>query len=136
MAASRATELFAKITDDRYNSVSYDSEDNQLIVEKATGETLTPDQLSDGTRDQLYLAIRVALGEQILDGTPGFFVMDDAFLTSDATRIQEQAELVEELAEDGWQVVYLSSKDDAINSLKNYSSGEIEVILRIELLFK
>lgn len=114
---SRATEIFQQITDDRYNRVTYDNENNQLIVEKSTGERFVPQQLSDGTRDQLYLAIRVALGERILEGSPGFFIMDDAFLTSDANRLSIQGDVVENLAEEGWQIIYLTSKQDAVKEL-------------------
>lgn len=114
---SRTTEIFREITDGRYDRVTYDSEENQLKVVKSTGETFTPRELSDGTRDQLYLSIRVALGEEVLDGQSGFFIMDDAFLTSDSTRLESQAEVVEGLAEEAWQIVYLSSKEDAISAL-------------------
>lgn len=122
---SRSTELFADITDGRYDRVTYDNEANQLQVVKATGETFVPERLSDGTRDQLYLAIRVALGEELLDGLPGFFVMDDAFLTSDPGRLEIQGDLVERLAADGWQVVYLSAKDDAISELSSRCGNDV-----------
>jgi len=122
---SRATEIFHEVTDGRYNRVTYDNEENQLKVVKSTGEEFTPEQLSDGTRDQLYLAIRVALGEEVLEGESGFFVMDDAFLTSDSTRLQTQSEVVSELADDGWQVIYLSSKEDAISALGEKTENEV-----------
>lgn len=121
---SRATEIFQQITDDRYSRVTYDNENNQLIVEKSTGETFVPKQLSEGTRDQLYLAIRVALGERILEGDPGFFVMDDAFLTSDANRLSIQGKVVEDLAEEGWQIIYLTSKQDAVEELSSRSDHQ------------
>jgi len=125
---SRATEIFREITEERYSKVTYDNEENQLEVEKSTGESFTPDKLSDGTRDQLYLSIRVALGEKILDGNSGFFVMDDAFLTSDSSRLKTQVDVVEQLAEQGWQIVYLSSKEDAISALSERSNnGVIEL---------
>jgi uncharacterized protein YhaN len=122
---SRATDLFQDITNGRYRKVTYDNEENQLEVEKSTGETFVPGELSDGTKDQLYLSIRVALGEQILEGNSGFFVMDDAFLTSDSSRLQTQAEVVERLAENGWQIIYLSSKEDAISALTERTDNDV-----------
>lgn len=125
---SRATDLFCEITEDRYRKVTYNNEKNQLEVEKSTGESFTPEKLSDGTRDQLYLAIRVALGEKLLEGDSGFFVMDDAFLTSDSSRLDTQVDVVEKLAEQGWQIIYLSSKDDAISALSERTdNGVIEL---------
>ncbi|WP_159903669.1 ATP-binding protein [Salinirussus salinus] len=129
---SRATEIFQQITEERYSKVTYDNEQNQLEVEKSTGESFTPEQLSDGTRDQLYLSIRVALGEKILDGNTGFFVMDDAFLTSDSSRLETQVEVVEQLAEQGWQIIYLSSKEDAISALSARSDNEVMELAALE----
>lgn len=125
---SRATEIFREITDGRYGKVTYDNEENQLKVVKSTGESFVPEDLSDGTRDQLYLSIRVALGEQILGGETGFFIMDDAFLTSDPARLETQVDVVEQLADDGWQIMYLSSKEDAVSALSSRcDNGVIEL---------
>lgn len=121
---SRATEIFQQITDERYNRVSYDNEENRLIVEKSTGESFVPEQLSEGTRDQLYLSIRVALAEQILDEDAGFFIMDDAFLTSDTNRLSVQGNIVEELVDRGWQVIYLTAKQDAADELTTRSGRD------------
>jgi exonuclease SbcC len=129
---SRATELFETITDGRYTKVTYDNESNQLKVEKSTGEVFLPQELSDGTKDQLYLAIRVALGEQMLEGQPGFFIMDDAFLTSDSTRLSVQADMVDELAGDGWQIIYLSSKEDATEELESRSNSSMYELQPLE----
>jgi uncharacterized protein YhaN len=129
---SRATEIFRDITEGRYTTVTYDNEENQLEVEKSTGEAFTPRELSDGTRDQLYLSIRVALGEEILEGNSGFFVMDDAFLTSDSSRLQTQAEMVEKLAEEGWQIIYLSSKEDAISALSEKTDNDVIELQALE----
>ncbi len=122
---SRASEIFHEITDGRYDRVTYDNDDNELQVVKSTGERFDPEELSEGTRDQLYLSIRVALGEEILDGQPGFFIMDDAFLTSDPDRLETQADVVEQLAEDGWQIVYLTSKPDAVSVLSARCDNDI-----------
>lgn len=129
---SRATALFSQITDERYETVTYDNEANRVEVVKATGETFGPDQLSDGTRDQLYLAIRVALGEELLDGRTGFFVMDDALLTSDPTRVATQAQLLGTLVEEGWQILYLSSKTHALSTLSEYTDTPIKKLQSLE----
>lgn len=124
-AGSRATEIFEDITGGRYDTVTYDNEENQLKVVKSTGEVFVPGQLSDGTRDQLYLSIRVALGEEILEGGAGFFIMDDAFLTADPHRLEKQADVVETLADEGWQIIYLSSKEDAITELSDRTENDV-----------
>jgi DNA repair exonuclease SbcCD ATPase subunit len=129
---SRATELFREVTDDRYETVTYDSENNEVLVKRSTDETFTPSQLSDGTRDQLYFSIRVALGEEILQDDAGFFVLDDAFLTSDPERLGKQAEMLEKLMDDGWQIVYLTSKDGTVSTLSELNDSEVIELERFE----
>mgnify|MGYP000651644027 FL=1 len=120
----QAAETFARLTDDRYVDLRVD-DDSRLVVELATGRTLSPAELSRGTRDQLYLAVRVALGRRLLDGRDGFFIMDDAFLSADEERIERQAEVVADLVDDGWQVVYLTCKRDAREALVETADAEV-----------
>ncbi|MFB6203917.1 MAG: ATP-binding protein [Candidatus Nanohaloarchaea archaeon] len=130
-SGSRASEIFAEVTDDRYTGVSYDREENEIRVKRSTGEELPPEKLSEGTRDQLYLSIRVALGEELLQ-EPGFFLMDDALITSDRERLRRQAEMLEELADQGWQVIYLTSKEDAVEELSERSGNEVKELPPLE----
>lgn len=50
--------------------------------------------------------------------------MDDAFLASDSERLEKQAEFMENLSADGWQIIYLTSKQDAIDELTPLLDGE------------
>jgi uncharacterized protein YhaN len=109
---SRAAEVFRTITDDRYTGVTYDAVEQVLQVQRNGHEVLTPQQLSHGTTEQLYLAARVGLAEQLLSSEPGFFILDDAFLPADRTRLQDGFEVLRELAEDGWQILYFTAKDE------------------------
>lgn len=108
----RATEVFQRITDGRYQQVSYDPDARTLEVHRDTGQVLATSELSHGTREQLYLAARVALAEQLLDAEPGFFLMDDAFLPADRERLTEGFRVLQELADEGWQVLYLTAKEE------------------------
>lgn len=121
---SEVTDLFKKVTGGRYVNVEYDSENNELLAERPDGEKFTPSELSKGAKDQLYLCIRVALGKKLPDMDQGFFIMDDAFLASDSERLEKQAEFMENLSSDGWQIIYLTSKQDAIDALTPLLDGE------------
>lgn len=120
---SRATALFRSITDDRYEQIRYDHEANQLVVERSNDQQLSPEALSKGTRDQLYLCIRVALAQELPDIDEGFFIMDDAFLSADSDRLDRQVALLDELAADGWQIIYLTAKPDAAAALRPHLDG-------------
>lgn len=108
----RASEVFATITQERYEDVSYDPEKRQLLVEDRNGQILTPEELSHGTREQLYFATRVSLSEQLLGNESGFFILDDAFLPADKARLEEGFEVLQDLVANGWQVLYLTAKQE------------------------
>jgi phage shock protein A len=109
---SRATVVFHRITEGRYEEVGYDTDEQVLTVRRDGGEVFTASQLSRGAKTQLYLSARVGLGEQLLGSEPGFFLMDDAFLPADGTRVREGFEILQELANDGWQILYFTAKDE------------------------
>lgn len=96
----------ARLTSGRYRSVVLDS-DGRLAVERKDGSRFGSDALSRGARDQLALAVRLALVRRVL-GEPGFLVLDDAFMSSDATRREALALQLAELAEEGWQIIYFT----------------------------
>jgi exonuclease SbcC len=79
---------------------------------------LEAEKLSGGAYDQLYLAIRLALGERILQGTKGFFIMDDPFVKADTARLQKQIEVLQRITQLGWQVLYFSAKAEIKDALK------------------
>jgi exonuclease SbcC len=94
-----------------------------LVVERSNDQQLTPAALSKGTRDQLYLCIRVALAQELPDIDEGFFIMDDAFLSADPDRLDRQVALLDTLTAQGWQIIYLTAKPDAVDALRPHVDG-------------
>lgn len=123
-----ASQLFAKTTHGRYSEVEYDSENEKIVVCRPTGETFSVEKLSRGARDQLYLSIRVALGQMLLEGKSGFFIMDDAFISSDDKRIEQQIDLLKSISEMGWQSVYFSAKKETINLLSHATKNKVIIL--------
>ncbi len=79
------------------------------------------ESLSRGARDQLYFAIRMVLGSMILKRGTGFFLLDEAFVSSDPERLRRQLGFLTRIVEGGWQVVYFTAKDDVIQNLDDHS---------------
>ncbi|MGF6232320.1 uncharacterized protein YhaN [Inquilinus ginsengisoli] len=87
---ARAGALFAMLTGDSYDGVvqEYDDGDTpRLVGRRPDGRTVPIQGMSEGTRDQLYLALRLAY----LDGyanraEPAPFVVDDIFASFDEAR--------------------------------------------------
>lgn len=115
---SSVSKYFSEITDGLYLKVNFDQEKEQINVVRKDHTTLSADKLSGGAYDQLYLSIRLALGEKLLKGAKGFFIMDDPFIKADPVRLKRQMEMLKKIAKIGWQIIYFSSKGEIIDVLK------------------
>ena len=92
--SQRAQTLFAQLTGGRYQRLSLG---NDLSLEVgAQGENTLRGTLwrSDGTVDQLYLALRLAVAEELTPTAP--LVLDDALVRFDDGRLAAALEILEE----------------------------------------
>ena len=120
---------FQQITGGLYPQVAYDGALNRIHVVRRDGKRLLPEQLSGGTFDQLYFAVRVALAQKLLADETGFFLLDDPFLKSDTERLRQQMQMLLQLAEKGWQIIYFSAKQEIHNLLaEDIASGRVRLI--------
>lgn len=124
----KVSELFGKespisryvneITVGLYEEVTFNQETGEIEVKREDGIILGADKLSGGTYDQLYFSIRISLGEKLLKGKKGFFIMDDPFVKADPDRLQRQIEMLKKISELGWQVMYFSAKGEINDAFK------------------
>jgi len=115
---SPISKYFNQITNGLYEEVLFDQETGKIQVKRRDGEMLAAEKLSGGAYDQLYLSIRLALGERLLKGRKGFFILDDPFVKADPDRLQGQIETLKKISELGWQVIYFSAKGEIKDALK------------------
>jgi len=83
---SRARELFPQLTAGVFEDLTTDFNDSDEAVIRSVrdGEHIDVSLLSDGERDSLYLALRVATLEHLFtQGTPMPIILDDLFLNFD-----------------------------------------------------
>ena len=93
----RAQELFGKLTDQRYDRLSL-GEDLSVTVGARQEDTLRSDLWrSDGTVDQLYLALRLAVAEELTPAAP--LILDDALVRFDDKRLEAAMEILKEQAQ-------------------------------------
>lgn len=119
---------FRQITGGRYTEVIFDNQGNRIRVICDDGKELDALQLSGGTYDQLYFSIRLALGEKILDTEKGFFILDDPFIKADYSRLKKLLQMLLEINQTGWQVLYFSAKSEVKEILqKNIAGGDVRV---------
>ena len=92
----KAQEYLGRMTDGRYHSLTM-SEDFSLRAGAGEEEILHEAiWRSDGTMDQLYLALRLAVAEELTPEAP--LILDDALVRFDDARMAEAVELLREMA--------------------------------------
>ncbi len=97
----RAGAVFARLTADHFVGLRAESEGDDVVIEavRPSRETVRVDGMSDGTRDQLYLALRLASLEQHLESHPPMpFVVDDILVNFDDDRARRALEVLAEFA--------------------------------------
>ena len=99
---ARAGELFSKLTLGSYANLRDELDDGGkpiLLGVRPNDIEVSVDGMSDGTRDQLYLSLRLATLEQHLSkGEPMPFVVDDILIGFDDNRTRVCLEVLAELA--------------------------------------
>ncbi len=93
---ARAQELFAKLTRGRYEQLRFDADFS--LSTSAAGENTLRSSLwrSDGTSDQMYLALRLAVAEILTPDAP--MILDDALVRFDDDRLLEALTILSEEA--------------------------------------
>ena len=92
----RAQELLGRMTGGRYHSVTM--RDDFSLQAGAMQEETLHDALwrSDGTMDQLYLSLRLAVAEELTPHAP--LILDDALVRFDDARMRAAVSILQELA--------------------------------------
>jgi uncharacterized protein YhaN len=103
--------MFSRLTLGSFVELDLDYDtDDQLVLygRRAVGSRLKVSGMSDGTRDQLYLALRLASIEQwVAKGITMPLIVDDILIRFDDDRSRATLELLTELA-DHTQVIFFT----------------------------
>ncbi len=119
---ARASELLSLMTDGRWVEVRA-SEDGGLTVKSAVHEVLEPKNLSLGTSQQLYLAMRMALLMTARDAGRSIPVLaDDILVNFDASRRHGAALALKELASMR-QVIVFTCHEEVADLLARVAPG-------------
>ena len=115
--SQRAQSLFGKLTGQRYNRLSLLQD---LSVEAgAEGENTLRSTLwrSDGTVDQLYLALRLAVAEELTPDAP--IILDDALVRFDDRRMRAALEILREAADQKQVILFTcQSRERNVEGIK------------------
>ena len=102
--SKRAQEIFSRLTDGRYERITL-SDDLSLQASARNEDTLRSAQWrSDGTVDQLYLSLRLAVAGEITPEAP--LVLDDALIRFDDDRLKAALAILQEEAENKQVILF------------------------------
>ncbi len=125
-----ASRLFAQITLDSFIGLRVDINDKGdpvLIGERANGNRLEVDAMSSGTRDQLYLSLRVAtLQWRLQSSEPMPFIVDDILINFDDARSMATLRMLADFSTEN-QVILFTHHQKVIESAKKLNKETIHI---------
>ena len=108
-ALASASRYLERLTRGRYRNIWTPLGQRELRIDDERGQTLTVDKLSGGTREQLFLAVRMAAVRQLAEqGIELPMVFDDVLVNFDQSRTEAAVETLLEFAEQNQQVLFFT----------------------------
>jgi uncharacterized protein YhaN len=105
-ALQLASQLLCRLTGERYTRVWTPLGEQSLRVDDAAQRALPPEMLSSGAREQLFLALRLALARWYARRRRALpLVLDDVLVNFDAERVRAAAAVLREFAAEGQQIL-------------------------------
>jgi uncharacterized protein YhaN len=126
----RAGAIFSALTLGSFTrlSVDFDSEPLALHGQRAAGPPVGVAGMSEGTRDQLYLALRLAALElHLAHGHALPFIADDLFINYDDRRAQAGLQALAQLSEQT-QVIFLCHHDHLLPAARAVFGAGLNVV--------
>lgn len=122
-----AGQIFAKVTLNKYHDVTvdYNEKDEPILVGiREDGERVSIEGMSDGTKDQLYLALRLASIEKyVQENEPIPFIVDDILIHFDDERAKETLKVLLELSKKT-QVIFFTHHSRLIELMKDIANED------------
>ena len=109
-----------RLTEGRYRRVWTPLGEDVLKVDDADGNSLPVESLSRGTREQLFLGLRLALAAAYArHGAPLPLVLDDVLVNFDARRAKAAAAVLRDFAAEGHQLLVFTCHEHILRLFKS-----------------
>ncbi len=101
-----ASTYLERLTEGKYNRIWTRLVGEELLVDNQSAETIPVEKLSRGTREAVFLSLRMALvGAYARRGAVIPMVLDDVLVNFDGQRAQSAAELLVDFSRNGYQIL-------------------------------
>ncbi|GEL78802.1 DNA double-strand break repair Rad50 ATPase [Tenuibacillus multivorans] len=108
---------FNELTNSQYKDLQFVNDEETILAQKTTGDWYHIGQLSEGTADQLYVSLRLALNDSFKKVIKAPFVLDDAFVHFDHKRKENMLNRLRELSSEQ-QIIYLTCEPNHSNQFE------------------
>ncbi|MFS0824366.1 AAA family ATPase [Bacillus sp. 1P02SD] len=102
----KAEHYFSILTEKRYKKIYLDNDIDGFIVEDENGLRFKPNELSQATSEQLYIALRFSLASTMHPNQSFPFIIDDSFVNFDSNRLSSAIHLINELSQDNQVLLF------------------------------
>ncbi|MDD5727497.1 MAG: AAA family ATPase [Victivallales bacterium] len=129
---TQASVLFGKLTGGEYAAIRKPAESDDLLLLGADGNVRKVLELSRGTREQLYLAMRLGLIAQYEEKTESLpLIFDDVLVDFDGPRLQNAVTAIFEFARKR-QVIILTCHENMYKLMLKHGAVDIAVMDKTE----
>lgn len=123
-----ASQYLVRLTDGHYRRVWMPLDKRGLLVENDKGESLSLDVLSRGTREAVFIGLRLALtGSFARRGAMLPLVLDDVLVNFDTGRVRCAADVLCDFARQGHQVIMFTCHEH-ITDIFEDAGGQVRVL--------
>ena len=117
LVIKQAGNFFELLTNNNYHDLKFDKNDNLLISDK-NNNSFVIEELSKGTKEQLYIALRLSFMKNFLNEVNVPLIIDDAFVAFDEIRTKNIINLLNVISKDT-QIIFFTAKKDNLNIINN-----------------
>lgn len=120
-----AEQLFKTLTNARYETMQLTEEGYFEVVTK-NGRRFSIVQLSQATKEQAYISLRLALAKSLQKGAPFPIIMDDPFVHFDEQRLSYIIQMIEQFTTH--QFIYFTCQETMKNNWRNATTINVSTI--------
>ncbi len=120
-----------KISDGKYTRIWTPLDEDALYVDDSSGQTWGVDMLSRGTRESVFICLRLALvNSYIKRGVRLPLILDDVLVNCDSTRAKHGVTMLRDFAAQGAQVFFFTCHSHLAGDFESAGADVRELALR------
>ncbi|MEI5906440.1 AAA family ATPase [Bacillus spongiae] len=126
---AKANDFLKRLTNNQYTELHRD-ENQQLLVKSNESVFFSPKQLSQATKEQVYVSLRLALVVTLKGEFPFPLIIDDGFVHFDAKRTEAVIDVLKECSQQT-QIIYFTCHSHIAEKFPKQSVLDLSVFAKV-----